>query len=417
MALALAAGIGFAQTGDKKTETVPQKPKVAGPADPMSKEQKDAVLKGLETVVTEKAFVPGVDFSKWPSFIEKRKEDIDKAEKVGDFAAAIQKALREFGTSHIRLMNPRAAAQRGQTSTVGAGIMVASDEKGLKVRRVADGSPSKTAGIEVGDVIAKVNGKKPEKSTDLEGDEGSKLKLEIVKASGDTKEVELELRKYSTVRKETLTWHGDDVAVLKIYTFAAGYGRDNLETLMGEAKKAKVLILDLRSNGGGATNNLNHLLSLFLKNGSDYGTFISRRIANDYTKANPTGELTAEKIAAWTKNKARTRERAVKPYEGKVGVLINRGSASASEICTMALREVGGAKVFGAKSAGAVLASVYARLPEGFSLQYPISDYVSIKGVRLEKNPIVPDEEISGAPSEDGKDPVIEKAIESLKKG
>ena len=42
-------------------------------------------------------------------------------------------------------------------------------------------------------------------------------------------------------------------------------------------------------------------------------------------------------------------------------------------------------------SAGAVLASVYGRLPHGFSVQYPIDDYVTARGERLEKNPREPD--------------------------
>ena len=63
----------------------------------------------------------------------------------------------------------------------------------------------------------------------------------------------------------------------------------------------------------------------------------------------------------------------------------------------------------------AVLASIYSPLPEGFSLQHPVSDYVTEKGIRLEKNPVVPDVEATGAKGPDGKDPVIEKAIEVLK--
>ena len=119
----------------------------------------------------------------------------------------------------------------------------------------------------------------------MEGEKGAKFKLEIEKADGSTKAVEVELSEYSTVRKETLTWEGDDTAVLRIYTFSAGYSRENLETLVTEAsKKAKYLILDLRSNGGGAVNNLNHLLSLLLPEGTTYGTFVSKRVAEDYAK-------------------------------------------------------------------------------------------------------------------------------------
>jgi carboxyl-terminal processing protease len=179
-------------------------------------------------------------------------------------------------------------------------------------------------------------------------------------------------------------------------------------------EKAKYLIVDLRSNGGGSTANLQHLLSLFVKPDTDIGTFIDRDSVKSYEKDHtPSNDLVA--IAAATTRKYRTRKQALEPFAGKVAVLVNRGSASASEIFATGLRETIGAQIVGAKSAGAVLASIFGRLPNGFQFQYPVSDYVSIKGVRLEKNPIVPDVEVTGAAGQDGKDPVVDKAVERLK--
>jgi carboxyl-terminal processing protease len=289
-------------------------------------------------------------------------------------------------------------------------------DDGLKVTRVADDSPAHAAGLVVGDLITKIDGKKADKREDLEGDDGKKIQLEVKKEDGTTKQITVELKRFSTVRKETLTWIGEDTAVLRVFTFAAGYGRENIENLMKDAAKAKYLVLDLRSNGGGAVNNLNHLLSLLMPNGTSYGVFINRLMADNFKKEKPDAEMSAEAIFGWTKQRVRTRARSVKPFEGKVAVLVNRGSASASEICAASLREGVGAMVVGQPSMGAVLASVYARLPEGFSLQHPISDYITDKGVRLEKNPIKPDVEVTGVRGADGKDPVIEKAIEELKK-
>ncbi len=397
----------------------PPKPAQAGPlanTAPINKEQKDSVLKGMSDVLMTRAFVPGVDFKKWDEFLEKRKDEIEKADNVAAFGGVINRALRDFGFSHIRLSTPRAAAQRGQTSMVGSGLGVTVGDDGMKVTRVADESPAKTAGLAVGDLIVKIDGKKADKREDLDGDEGRKIALEVKKEDGTTKELTLELKKFSTVRKETLTWMGDDTAVLRVYTFAAGYGRDNIETLMKDAAKAKYLVLDLRSNGGGAVNNLNHLLSLLMPNGTSYGTFISRKMADDFKKEKPDAEVTAEAIYSWTKTRTRTRARSVKPFEGKIAVLVNRGSASASEICAASLREGVGAQIVGQPSMGAVLASVYARLPEGFSLQHPVSDYITDKGVLLEKHPPTPDVAVTGTKGEDGKDPVIEKAVETLKK-
>lgn len=383
----------------------------------MTAEQKTKVLASIENVLTTRAFVPGVDFKKWPEQIGTKKEDLDKAETVGAFTSVINGALRDFGLSHIRLLSPRSASQRGRTTTIGMGVQSGADAEGLKIRGIAEAGPAKDAGIEIGDVILKVNGKKPENPDALTGERGAKLQLELKKPTGDVKNIEVELKEYSIVRKETLTWPTEDTAVLRVFTFSTGYSRENIETLIKEANaKAKYLVLDLRSNGGGAVNNLNHLLSLLMPPDTEYGSFISRRTFDEFVKANPDKTPSVEEIGKWNPNKTKTRAREGTPYfKGKIAVLMNRGSASASEITASALKEGVGAKLIGAKSAGAVLASTFQRLEEGFSIQIPVSDYISAKGDRLEKNPRVPDEEVAGAAAE-GKDPVIEKAIEVLKK-
>ena len=386
---------------------------ISAPAQDLSTEQKTEILTAISDVISKRAFVPGVDFAKWPEFVASQQEALDKATNVGAFGTALNGALRKFGFSHIRLASPRATAQRGQTSSIGVGMAVTKVDEGLRVRTVANEGPAKAAGLEPGDLIVKLNGTLPDKPESLEGEDGSKVTLEVKKANGETKTVELQRKRYSTVRKETLTWIDDDTAVLRVYTFSAGYGRENIETLMKEAAKAKSLMLDLRNNGGGAVNNLNHLLSLFLPDGTPYGVFVSRSMYDKYKLEKPNEPTDVVTIANWSTSKTRTRKRGVDPFTGKVAVLINRGSGSASEIAAAAIKENGGILV-GTRTAGAVLASTYARLPHGFSLQYPVSDYVTTKGMRLEANPLKPDAEVTGAATEEG-DPVVKKATEMLK--
>ena len=384
-------------------------------AQQLTSEQKQNVIKSIGETLSTRAYVPNVDFAKWNDFIEKKKDDIEKDTDVASFTRTINQALHEFGISHCRLQTPRATSQRGKTTTIGAGFQGTIEDKGLRVRRVMDGSPAKDAGIQEKDLIVKVNGEKPTKADAADGEKGAKVSLEIEKADGSSKQVEIELKEFSTVRKETLTWEGDDVAVLRLYTFSFGYDRDNIESLITEASaKAKYLILDLRSNGGGAVNNLNHLLSLLLPEGTDYGTFVSRKVADDYAKEKPGAPIDSEAIAQWAPRKAKTRKLKTPAFTGKIAVLINRGSASASEICTAALKENSNAWVIGTKSAGAVLSSVFVKISEGFSIQIPVSDYITIKGTRLEGHPIEPDVEVTAVRKENEPDPVIAKAVEVL---
>lgn len=405
--LALASS-GFAQ--DTSGAAIDKKPAE------LTTEQKASIIKGVEDTLFNKAFVPGVDFKKWPEFVEKKKDAIEKANSIDEFTRVLNQALRDFGISHCRLMTPRVASRRNKTTDIGSGLMGTSSEEGLVVRRVAESGPGKAAGIEEKDVITKMNGEKPKSFEQLSGEKGTKLSLEVKKADGKVVNVELTLDTYSTVRKETLVWHGEDTAVLRVFTFSAGYDRDNIESLVKQAnEKAKNLILDLRSNGGGAINNLSHLLSLLLPTNTEFGTYVSKRFVDDFVKAKPEATVTPEAVAEWAPRKAKTRSQRTPAFTGKVAVLINRGSGSASEICAAALHEIVSAPLVGTKSAGAVLTSTYERLPEGFQMQYPVSDYITIKGRRLEANPLVPTHEVTGVRGDDGVDPVVEKAIEALK--
>jgi carboxyl-terminal processing protease len=408
--LFLASALSFAQEAKPAVA-----PTVAPAAAELSATQKETVLKAIETTLTERAFVPGIDFKQWSVFLEKKKEDIDKAVNPTDFARVVNTALRDFGISHTRLQTPKQAVARNKTTAIGSGMNLVSEEKGLRVRRVAEGSPAKLLGIEEKDLITLVNGVLPTNADVVTGEKGAIFKLQVEKSNGEKKEYELELKEFSTIRKETLTWFGEDTAVLRVYTFSAGYGRENIEGLMVEATKAKNLILDLRSNGGGAVNNLNHLLSLLMPVGTEYGAFISKKMANEFAAAKPDATVTPEAIAEWTTNKAKTRKGKVDFFKGKIAVLTNRGSGSASEICAASLREMVSAKIVGTPSAGAVLASVFRPLPEGFAIQIPISDYITQKGVRIEKNPVKPDYEVTAVKKDGEPDPVIEKAVEILK--
>jgi carboxyl-terminal processing protease len=382
----------------------------------MTKEAKDEVLKALADIIANRAFVPGVDMTKWQEHIDKQKEDLDKADKDTDFSRAVNRALRNFGVSHIRLLTPRNAEARDRVSIVSIGVMARQENNTLIVTMVMPKSPAEDAKLKVGDVITSVDGKAPENQQVLQGEVGTEVTLKVKSGAEAEKEVKLKRATVSTARPETLTWVGDDAAVLKVWTFSRGYDRLNIEKLMKEAsdKNAKYLVLDLRSNGGGSTANLQHLLSLFLAPDTAVGTFIGKQTVKDYEKEH-TPSVDPIVIAAAATGKYKTRKQTIEPFKGKVAVLINRGSASASEICASALRECGGATIVGQKSAGAVLASIFGRLPQGFQIQYPVSDYVTIKGVRLEANPTVPDVEVTGTAGADGVDPVIAKAIEKLK--
>jgi hypothetical protein len=195
------------------------------------------------------------------------------------------------------------------------------------------------------------------------------------------------------IQPQELEWLDDKTVRLRLRSFGETYDRKAIEKAFGDAARAETLILDLRGNGGGAVSNLQHFLSLLLPPKTEVGTMVSRRIAKAYADATKGDATNGLEIAKWTDRKFRTGELKLAPFKGKVAVLVSRGSASASEICTAALKEVLNAPIVGGKTAGAVLVSRIIPLPDDLEIKVPMADYYTAKYRRLEGNPLVPDAE------------------------
>ncbi len=380
--LKLGAALGLLLlSGSALAQTVDDNPKV-----------KQEVLDKVALLLNQSAFVPGIDFSKWDQFLQVQKVAIDAAKNDEEFRAAVNTALQKFGASHVVLMSPRLSQIRKTGANVGVGISTQVVPEGLAIIRVIKDGPADKAGLAVGDTIVEFSGKPIVGMTDLVGEEGSEMAIKVKHADGKAEDYKLIRQKYSTIRLPELAWVDKDTAQLKIYSFEKGYDRQKIVDLIREAQKAKNLIVDLRFNGGGAVVNLQHLLGMLISDNKPVGTFIRRSTVSDYMESTGGDANDLAAIADWSERKFRPVRRDVNPsFTGRLAVLVNKFSGSASEIAAAALRDVAGAVVIGTKSAGAVLASVVDPATNGFSLQYPIEDYVTIKGVRLEGTGVTPD--------------------------
>ncbi len=377
----------------------------------LTKEIREAVMKEVNRIVTSVAFVPGVDFAKFSEFMDTQKESLEKAETPRDLTFAVNTSLRKFGISHIVMTTPEMAVARRTRSAVGIGVQIQPEPgKGIRVLNVFPSSPADTAGIQAGDLIIEANGKKVESPVDMQGEEGSTVVVKVDR-DGKNKSFSVTRKKYSNVRPETLTWPTPDTAVIKIWTFDLAYDSKNVEKLFGQAGRARNLILDLRSNGGGAVSNLLHLLNLMLPEKTPIGTFIQRNMVDRYVKETGGKATDLPAIARFADRPVRTGKSNVEKYKGNVAVLINGGSGSASEIAAAALQENLGSPVVGQKSAGAVLVSIMGPLPHGFMLQYPITDFVTSRGVRLEGTGVEPVLDAPAVIKWGEKDLAVDKAL------
>ncbi|MBS1709948.1 MAG: PDZ domain-containing protein [Armatimonadetes bacterium] len=377
LALAVASPFAYAQQGRPE-------------AKPISADDKAQVLQRVEEVLSRQAFVPGIDFTKFDEVVAAQKEAIQKAKTEFEFARAVNAAMRQYGFSHINLFPPDFGTQRTTQKRAGIGITLEIEDKGIRVTNVFEDSPAATAGIQTGDLIVQSDGKPVRERNDLLGDKGSTSNLVVERG---TKKVKVKVTRgdYVPIVPESLTWDGD-VAILKIPTFDVGYNAARVDKLMADADKAKKLVIDLRSNGGGRVSNLLHLAAHFFDRDSEpLGTFVTKNLVTSYERDNPpTKDVVA--IATASKPNVRAMLSTQPKFTGKVAVLVNGGTGSASEMLAAALKEIKGAELFGTKTAGAVLASILTELPrgKGFWIQYPLTDYVTIRGVRIEGNGLEP---------------------------
>ncbi len=102
------------------------------------------------------------------------------------------------------------------------------------------------------------------------------------------------------------------------------------------------------------------------------------------------------------------------PFRGPMAVLVDGCSASTSEIFAGGLKDVGRARIFGTRTAGAALPSVFERLPNGDGFQYAIANYISEGGKPLEGLGVTPDQEVrlTRRALLEGKDPVLEASLQ-----
>ncbi|MCW5937722.1 MAG: PDZ domain-containing protein [Fimbriimonadaceae bacterium] len=353
-------------------------------------EQKAEVLKSMGEMIKKQAYVPGVDFSKWDETVEKHRSDLDAAKTQVDFTREVNQALGEYGFSHIVLYSPVMASSRVNQNMVGIGVRIQLEPTGIRVMSVFPKSPAEEVGIQAGDLIVGADGKAVRTPADLAGKEGTRAKVDVVRGS-ERLLLDVERRKFSTVIPETLQKLDAKTSLLTVPTFDIGYSSKNVNALMEQAMGSDRLIVDLRNNGGGAVRNLLDLCGYFLKPEQALGTFVDKSLVEKYEKA--TGKVAGKDVrpvAAWAPDKLRAIPQKSR-FSGQVVVLVNGATGSASEMFAAAMRDHLGAKVVGSKSAGAVLASYMRPLAQGFVLQYPVTDYVTVKGLRIEGIGIAPD--------------------------
>ncbi len=290
----------------------------------------------------------------------------------------------------------------------GLGMVITIKETFLTVVSPLEGTPADRAGIKPGDKIIKIDDELirgitvMDAAKKLRGKKGTSVKLEIAREKSP------KVLKFTIIRdiikiKSIKNAHlipDTKIGYIRIVEFQKRTA-DDLKTSLQKLGKdeLKGLILDLRNNPGGLLDSAIDVTDEFIKK--------NKLIV--YTE----GRNPEERRNYYSKRKP------VLPEEISLVVLINKGSASASEIVVGAVQDWGRGTILGTISFGKGSVQNVIPLSDGSALKLTIAKYYTPKGVCIEKKGIEPDiivELPEVKEGEETKDLQLERAIEFLKK-
>lgn len=319
---------------------------------------------------------------------------------------AIKGMVNSLGDPYTVYYNPEEFQKLMQDNAgkfVGVGIQVSPKDGYITVVSPIEGGPAKEAGIIAGDKISKINGtaytdKQMEDAVSvMRGKEGEEVTLTILR-DGKEKDYKIVRReiKMSSVSAEMID---ANTALITLSQFNDGTAKE-FETALNDMKSKgmKGLILDLRGNPGGYLNECVDIASNFIEK---------------------------NKVVVYQidKNERKVEEKSKGGnYIGlPMVVLIDGGSASASEVLTGAFKDYQTATIIGSKSYGKGIVQSILKVGNGAGLKVTVSSFFSPNGINIHKTGIVPEivveypKELLEKPYDRTTDPQFKKALEVLK--
>jgi len=382
----------------------------------------------------------------WRSIHDAYRSQIEKAKTREEAGAVLRRMIRELPSSHLAII-PAAlyrfsvsAQAKGIDKTKedeqtdddsgAVGVEIVAVDRVLAVERIDPNGSAAKAGVHPGWIIQSVDGMAaaeflknapsglPEDRQQfaqlmldrwLHGPKGSTVKVEFRNTAGEPVMLPLvweapagELVEFGNLPPEHV------IIEHHLLPDGAGYIRLNLfldpvlvmpeiALALQDFRNARGIVIDLRGNPGGLGVMAMGIAGWFIsKHGQRLGTMVSRDGKTPF-EINPRLEA----------------------YGGRLAILVDRGSASTTEILAQGLQDLGRARVFGTHTAGAALPSEIVQLPNGDRFQYPEANYISMKGRVLEGNGVEPDVVVRPtlAALKQGRDLPLEHATAWIKAG
>lgn len=322
-----------------------------------------------------------------------------------DAYVAINTMVASLNDPYTKFLDPKEFAD--ETSSIkgslkGIGIQIGVKDGKLMVIAPIEDTPAEKAGLLADDEILEIDGVSTkgitvDKAADkIRGKEGTQVTLLIKRKDAPLKSytitrANIEIKSISQKLPEGINLPSD-YCYIRLSSFISRNAAQEFGTILNNNKTKKGFIVDLRSNPGGLLTNAIYISDMFL----DGGTIVSTVDRDGYKE---------------------TQRASSGVYTNKpVVVLINKGSASASEIFSGAMKDNHRAVIIGEQSFGKGLVQEINKLPFESGINITIQKYLTPNGTDINKKGITPDIEVK-LTEEDVKnknDVQLKKAIEIL---
>lgn len=302
---------------------------------------------------------------------------------------------RYLDKSHFQMVEEEAAG-----NYEGVGIMLGMEDSKLTVISPIKDTPADKAGIKTDDIIIKVDKKSTKNMTInqavklIRGPKGTTVVL-VIERKGEKEPLEFELKRAKIETPNvSLKIVEDDIGYVHLHFFGGGSG-DSVKKAVEELKDqgAKGIILDLRNNPGGLLDESIDVASVFINSG--VVVKIKERKG-------------AEQVF---------RARGKADSEIPLVILVNKGSASASEIVAGAVQDTDRGVLVGETTFGKGSVQDVRRLSDGSGILITVAQYFTPKGRSLHKKGVKPDEVVKidkEVPLKD-EDPQLDRAKEIIR--
>ncbi|WP_031498098.1 S41 family peptidase [Bryobacter aggregatus] len=401
--------------------------------------QRKEIFRKVVSTTAEKFADPKMNGVNWAQVARETEDAIVSSEDPAEFEKRINELLQHLGTSHIGFFQGERPKSPGRIA-ISATFLKADTADGSRwmFQDVHPGGLAGNAGIEPGDVLLQLDGIEIVQPVAPTFALATDHKLTIRKRNGNISSVNVSVppsqskKRPLIVPDQVVTSRKLDATTgyIRVSMFPGVLGIDVARDILAAAQssEAQKLVIDLRGNSGGGIGCL-RLMSLLCPDKRGVGfTFGRKQIA---ARASKEALPVFDKIPSsqWgilpllLKFGLAGRSVAVSseglggaPYHGKVALLINEHSASASEMVAAFASEYSLAQLIGTSTPGKLVAANSFKVGHGYRIALPVGVYYTWQGTKLEGQGVKPHVEVPTLPQDllAGEDSVLAKALEQL---